>query len=203
MPVDSIATVVTSWSRRYATMSCNPSVYAENSRITSASWSALTPTQTQCERDPMSIPAACALSTDNPSTRRSSASTCAADLACALARRRQYAIAICAALPTFADAAAAVRRLRIDYPPRAMIEGCEPDGSPARRAGEADRDQFFKREPRPDQQGRSRSAVTNDEAARLPGSYSPAGGLDASRNTSAEPSRCTRRALVRICLVPC
>src|SRR3954447_26189050 len=126
-------------------MSCNPAVYAENSRITSASLSALTPTQTQCERDPMSTPAACACSTDSPSTRRTSTSLCAVAFACAFARRWRYAVAMPAILPPFADAAASVLRLRIDHPPQAMVEEREPHGAPERRAGEADRDRFFKR----------------------------------------------------------
>src|SRR5262245_26825013 len=160
MPVDSIATVVTSWSRRYATISCNPSVYAENSRITSASLSALTPTQTQCERDPMSIPAACAFNTDSPSTRRTSASAYAAVLACAFARRLRSAFDMSATFPLFVDAVVVVFRLRIDGPPQAMMKEREPHDSHERRVGEAERDQFFKREPRADRHAVNRTTLS-------------------------------------------
>jgi hypothetical protein len=58
MPVDSIAIEVTWCSRRKAAMAFRPAVWAGNSRIRQEAASAVKPTQTQCEREPMSMPAA-------------------------------------------------------------------------------------------------------------------------------------------------
>ena len=58
MPVDSMATVSTWCSRRKAAMAFRPSVWAGNSRVRQESASVAKPTQTQWEREPMSMPAA-------------------------------------------------------------------------------------------------------------------------------------------------
>ena len=72
MPVDSIATVVTRCSRRKAAMAFRPAVWAGNSRIEQDTASVAKPTQTQCEREPMSMPAACGCCTGRASTRAAS-----------------------------------------------------------------------------------------------------------------------------------
>jgi len=68
MPVDSRAIEVTWCSRRKAAMAFSPAVWAGNSRIRQEAASVVKPTQTQCEREPMSMPAACGCCTGRAST---------------------------------------------------------------------------------------------------------------------------------------
>src|SRR5690242_12255444 len=121
----------------------------------------------------MSIPAACSFTTARPSTRRTSAAACAAAFTCAFARRLRYAWAMPAILPTVADVAASVFCLSIDRSSQAEIEADESLGLPERCAGEADRDQFFKREQRPDWQTADAAALSpmmrpQDSPAHIP-----------------------------------
>src|SRR6516225_9124076 len=91
MPVDSRAIVVTWCSRRKAAMAFRPAVWAGNSRIKQESAAVAKPTQTQWEREPMSMPAAWGCCTGRASTWAASFCRRASLLSLARVLRRLWA----------------------------------------------------------------------------------------------------------------
>src|SRR5262249_32526648 len=91
MPVDSRAIEVTWCSRRKAAMAFRPAVWAGNSRIKQEAASVAKPTQTQWEREPMSMPAACGGCTGSASTWAASRCRRASLLTLARVLRRVWA----------------------------------------------------------------------------------------------------------------
>ena len=89
MPVASRAIEGTWCSRRKAAMAFRPAVCAGNSRIRQKAASVVKPTQTQWEREPMSMPAACGCCTGRASTWAASFWRRASLLPSALVLRRR------------------------------------------------------------------------------------------------------------------